>query len=103
MAVSVYITCKDRKEARKIAQFLLRKRLIACANMFPVESSYWWKNKIHNEKEYAIIAKTKKSLAKKLEREVRKVHSYSVPCIVFWSIAGGSNDFLEWVKKETLK
>ncbi len=103
MAVSVYITARDKREARKIVQFLLRKRLIACANTFPVESSYWWKNKIHNKKEYAIIAKTKKSLSKKLEKEVRKIHSYSVPCIVFWPIVSGSKDFLEWVKKETLK
>ena len=103
MAVSAYITCKDRKEARKIVQFLLRKRLIACANMFPAESSYWWTGKIVNEKEYAIIAKTQKSRMNELIKAVKKIHSYSTPCIVFWPIIEGNTDYLKWVKKETLK
>ena len=42
----VYITCKDKKEARKISRFLLEKKLIACANIFPIESMYRWEGKM---------------------------------------------------------
>jgi periplasmic divalent cation tolerance protein len=102
MFVSAYITAKDRKEARKIALLLVKNRLAACANIFPVESFYWWDGKIQNENEYAIIAKTQKKNIKKLISNVKRIHSYSVPCIVSWPIAEGSRDYLEWVKKETI-
>ncbi len=54
----VYITCKDEEEAVRISKHLLNKRLIACSNMHPIRSMYWWKGKIEDENEVAIIAKT---------------------------------------------
>ena len=54
----IYITCKDEEEAVKISKHLLEKRLIACSNMHPIRSMYWWQGKIQDEKEFVIIAKT---------------------------------------------
>ncbi len=101
MFVSVYITAKDSSEARKIANFLVKNRLAACANIFPIESIYWWNGKVQNEKEYAIIAKARKDSMKKLTSAVKRIHSYSVPCVVSWPIIEGNKDYFEWVKKET--
>ena len=78
----VYITCKDEKEARKLSMHLLRKRLIACANIFPIKSMYWWNNKIANGKENATMAKTSNKNFRKVEDEVKKLHSYQIPCIL---------------------
>ena len=75
----VYITCKGKKEAEKISMHLLKKRLIACANIFPIKSMYWWEEKIVNDKENVIIAKTSNRNFKKLESEVKKIHSYEIP------------------------
>jgi len=44
--ILTYITCKDKSEARKISEHLLKKRLIVCDNIFPIESMHWWKDKI---------------------------------------------------------
>ncbi|MBI1936071.1 divalent-cation tolerance protein CutA [Candidatus Woesearchaeota archaeon] len=96
----VYITCKDKKEAEKISMHLLRKRIIACANMFPIKSMYWWNYKIANENENAIIAKTSEKNFKKLVKEVRNVHSYKIPCILKIN-AKANADFEAWANKET--
>ena len=77
-----YITCKDGKEAQKISMHLLKKKVIVCANIFPIKSMYWWKYEIVNEDEFAIIAKTNNKNFKKLEKEVKRVHSYKIPCIL---------------------
>ena len=58
--IFAYITNSDKKIAKKIAMNLLKKRIVACANMFPIDSIYWWKNKIEESKEYVLIVKTKK-------------------------------------------
>ncbi len=95
----VYITCKDRKEAEKISMRLLEKRLIACANIFPVKSMYWWNKKIVNSNESVIIAKTSSKNFRKVENEVKKSHSYEIPCILRID-AAANRDYEAWAKKE---
>jgi len=95
----VYITCKDEKEAAKISKHLLEKKLIACSNMHPIRSMYWWKNKIVDEKETVIIAKTVEKNYNKIKKEVSKIHSYDVPCIL--KIEAEANESYDrWVKEE---
>jgi len=96
----IYITCKDKKEARKISRHLLEKRLVACSNMFPIESLYWWKGKIVDGKEHAILAKTLKKNVKKIREEVKNIHSYEIPCVIDID-AEANKDFLDWVRKES--
>ena len=98
--IIVYITCKDKKEAKKISIHLLKKRLIACANLFPIESLYWWKNKINQDKEIVIIAKTQKENFLSIQKEVKKNHSYKVPCIDSWDVDNVDEDYLKWLNNE---
>ena len=95
----VYITCKDEKEAEKISMHLLKKRLIACANVFPIKSMYWWKGKIAKSNEHAIIAKTSDKNFKKLELEVKRLHSYEIPCILKIN-AAANKEYQAWLNKE---
>ena len=99
--VSVYITAKDAKEARKISEALVKERLVACANILPkIESFYWWNNKLQNEPEAAIIGKSRPENAEKIIKRVKQLHSYDAPCIVFWPITNGNKDYLNWIRKE---
>lgn len=95
----VYITCKDEKEAGKISMHLLKKRLIACANIFPIKSMYWWIGKIAKDNEHVIIAKTNDKNFKKAVIEIKKLHSYSIPCILKIS-AIANKDYEDWANKE---
>jgi periplasmic divalent cation tolerance protein len=103
MFISVYITCKNLHEAKSVSMHLLDKRLVACCNIFPVESMYWWEGDINFEKEFALVSKALKKNFKKILSEVKTVHSYKNPCIVSYDISEGSPDFLKWVKAESEK
>jgi len=94
-----YITCKDKKEAEKIAIYLLKKRLIACANILPIKSLYWWKGKIVNDRENVIIAKTNAKNFKKVVDEVKNIHSYEIPCILKID-AIANKEYQDWADKE---
>ena len=96
--ISIYTTCKDKKEARKIADHLLKKRLIACANYFPVESRYWWKGKLASGREYALLMKGKGKV-KEIVKEIEKNHSYDMPGISIEKIKT-SKKTGKWIKKE---
>lgn len=97
----IYITAKDEIEAKEVAAHLLGERLVACANIFPIKSIYRWKGEVHEEAEVAMIAKTRKELVDSAIKEVRRLHSYDVPCIVCYEILKGDKDYLNWIDEET--
>lgn len=98
----LYITTKDRKEAKKIGGVLLKKRLTACVNILPkMESMYWWQGKIESAKEALLLVKTRRALVKKTIATVKKLHSYECPCVVAMPIVEGNEDYLRWAEGET--
>jgi len=98
--ILVYITAPSKEVAKDIAKKLLKKRLIACANIHSgVTSLYWWKGKIAKAKEAVLFAKTTKAKVKSLEKAVKKMHPYDVPCIITIPIKA-NKEFSDWVKKE---
>ena len=94
--IFVYITNPDERHAKYVAEHLLKKKLIKCANYFPIKSSYWWNGKIANEKEYVLIVKAKKSNWSKIKNEVKKMHHYKIPCIIKID-AEANKEFGEWI------
>jgi len=95
----VYITAGDMEEAKKIGRKLVEERLAACANIFPIASIYRWKGKIEDANEFGIIVKTKTEKVKELEKRVKELHSYEVPCVVSFRIEEGSKDYLDWIEE----
>jgi periplasmic divalent cation tolerance protein len=97
----VYATAKDDEEAERIAEQLLKEHLVACANMFPIRSFYWWKGEIQGDSEVALIMKTQKKHIESITSKVKQMHSYEVPCIEFIPIEDGNPEFLKWIQDET--
>jgi len=96
-----YITYENEQKAKEIVSVLLEKRLIACANIFPIKSSYWWKGKIEDSNEVVSIVKTRPELWDKLREEIERIHPYEVPCIL--RIEGRANEsYARWLYEETL-
>jgi len=96
--ILIYITCKDNEEAKKLSKALLEKRLVACTNIHPIESMYWWKDKIQEDNEVVIIAKTKEQNYEKVKEEVKKLHSYEIPCILKIS-AECNEEYNDWIER----
>ena len=101
MSVTLYGTASTEKEGRDIAKKLLSNKLIACANIFPITSIFFWDNKLQEELEVGIIMKTQDELVETVIEEFKKLHSYEVPCIVSWQIEKGNQDYLNWISNET--
>jgi periplasmic divalent cation tolerance protein len=99
----VYMTAKNSKEAKKISEYLLKKKLIACANIFPVESKYSWKGKIVDATEFVILAKTIDSGFEKVEKAVNAMLGYEIPAIYSWKADKVSIEYCDWVKREVKK
>jgi len=99
--IVIFVTARNNKEARKIADLLLNKRKAACANIVSdVDSSFWWQGKIDAAQESLLIIKTKASVLPKVIELVKSVHDYEVPEIIALPIVGGNDDYLKWIDTE---
>lgn len=96
--VDVYVTFANQREADRIARAVIDKRLAACANVWPIRSRYWWNGKVVQGREVAALFKTTSGRYPALERRIRQLHSYQVPCIVAWPINRGGARYQRWVK-----
>jgi periplasmic divalent cation tolerance protein len=98
----VVVTTSNRREAIRIAQAVVGKKLAACGNIIPsVTSIFRWKGQIEKSREALLIMKTSARRYAALERLVRSVHSYEVPEIIALTVEKGLHPYLEWVHKET--
>lgn len=96
----IYITCPNEAEAQRIAQHLLEMRLVACANIFPIQSLYWWEGNLCNESESVLLVKTRPDLWEAVKEAVEAIHPYQVPCIVK-IVADANERYQNWIKNET--
>ena len=96
----VYITTKDRDEARKIGEELVKSKFVACVNIIDgMESIYRWEGEVVTEAECILIAKTTHSNVSRLTKKVKELHSYDVPCIISINLAEqeGNEEYLNWL------
>lgn len=99
--ILIYTTCGNQEEANKISNHLLAKKLCACTNSFPITAMYSWKEKIMKESEVALFIKTRKENFKKVQEEIKKIHSYETPAIFSIAVQDVDEAYKNWLKKET--
>jgi periplasmic divalent cation tolerance protein len=96
--IVVFITASTEEEAKKIAEQLVSKRLIACANILSkVSSLFWWQGRIDSAEEVLLILKTKEDFLDEIIRLTKELHSYETAEIIALPIIGGNEDYLEWI------
>jgi periplasmic divalent cation tolerance protein len=101
--LSVVQTTVDSEEAaRTLSRRIVEERLAACVQVTPIESVYRWQGAMETAAEWRLTAKTRTSLTDRLADRIKELHTYDLPEIVVTPITGGSEEYLEWVKAETM-
>ena len=97
-AIVVLVTAGSIEEAERIARALVEERLAACVNLVPgIRSIYRWEDKIADDAEILLVAKTRRDSFAALERRVRELHSYDVPEVLGLAVTDGSPGYLGWL------
>ena len=96
--IVILVTAKDKQEAEKITQLLLKERLIACGNIVsPVTSLFHWSGEIEKAEECLIVMKSRMDLFSQVAEQVRRLHSYEVPEVLALPIVDASKAYLDWM------
>ncbi|MEL6911315.1 MAG: divalent-cation tolerance protein CutA [Cyanobacteria bacterium J06629_2] len=93
----VLVTVASLSEGQAIATELIKAKLAACVNLFPIDSIYLWQSEINQEREYQLIIKTDLNQFAQLSAKIKTLHSYEVPEIIALPIVNGSQAYLNWL------
>jgi periplasmic divalent cation tolerance protein len=98
----VWVTAPDAECASRIARALVEERLIACANLIPgVRSIYRWEGAVEEDDEVLLVLKTTEDRCDAVAARVKALHPYDLPEVIALPVAGGSEDYLDWVRTES--
>lgn len=100
--IQISTTTETKKDAQKIAQYLVEQKLAACVQITgPIKSIYRWKGKVETASEWLCLIKTRESFFNKIEAAIKKLHPYETPEIIAVPIVKGSREYLNWLDNET--
>jgi periplasmic divalent cation tolerance protein len=99
--ILIYTTHKDLAGAQEITSILLNEKLIACANFFPITSSYSWKGTIETTEAIVAILKTRSVNWEKVKEAVLVHHPYETPCVIKFAEVEANESYAAWVHSET--
>lgn len=94
------LTCADQKEADKIAQQLLTKRLAACVKSISTKSAYRWKGKIEKASEVLLIIDSFDKYFDEIQLLVQELHSYETFNLSMVTITKTTDDIMTWLAEE---
>ncbi|MFI6156514.1 divalent-cation tolerance protein CutA [Kitasatospora sp. NPDC051170] len=97
----VTTTHDDETRARELALTVVRDRLAACAQVYPIQSVYWWDGEVQDSAEWRVDFKTRVDLADQLAARIAELHTYDTPEIIGVTVTTGSAAYLDWVTAET--
>lgn len=80
--LTFYITCPNEAAARQIGTEIVQQKLAACANFFPIASTYFWDGNLVQDNEWVCLLKTIPGLETAVEKAVAAMHPYDIPCIM---------------------
>jgi len=96
-AIIVISTVAGKRLAHRMARALIKGKLAACCNYFPVRSQYMWKGKHEHSQEVMLLVKTSKRGYRKVESFLKKHHPYQLAEIVALPICRAEKRYLAWI------
>ncbi len=85
-----------KKKASKLADLLLREKLIPCVTFKNIESHFWWEGDINKSKEVQLMIKCKEENVDEVCNKISKWHSYEVPEIIYFRVSANDN-YHHWI------
>ena len=96
--IEVRISVPTKESAKNISEELVGRRLAGCVQILgPMTSVYSWRGRVHESKEWLLLAKTSRDALGRLRETVQSLHPYEVPEIIAVPVVDGLPAYGEWV------
>ena len=99
--VIIISTYPNKKSISKIANELVKNKIVACVNISKISSVYSWNDKIENTSEYLALFKTTYKNKKILKEKIKSTHPYDVPEIAELKVTSINKSYFDWISDST--
>lgn len=96
--VIVLTTESNIKNARNLANIILKEKYAGCVSFNMIKSMFWWEGKVEDSEEIQLIIKTEIKIIKKLFKLIKNIHSYDNPELIYWRVKSSSS-YNNWLIK----
>jgi periplasmic divalent cation tolerance protein len=99
--IQVCTTLPSEEAARRLAQELVERRLVACVQWSgPITSIYQWQGKIEESQEWLCTAKTRTDSFDGLVAAISAMHPYDVPEIIATPVVAIAEPYARWIDQQ---
>jgi uncharacterized protein involved in tolerance to divalent cations len=99
--VEITVTCASAQEADTIARAVVADRLAACAQTWPIRSTYRWHGEIATDSEHLLVMKSVEHHFTAVCHIIRSLHSYDLPAIAMAPLLDTGPGVREWLVEAT--
>ena len=95
--VFIYNTARDVDNARELGKKIVKARVAACVNIWPMESIYFSDGKLVEDKEAVLFIKTNEPKMAEIENFLIKHHTYTTPIVAAIDVKRLNRQYKEWM------
>ena len=77
--MKIALTTIPAERAEGLAETLVSEHRVACVNLYPIQSVYFWKDVVCKEPEVTLMMKVSASGVDALRKRVVELHPYELP------------------------
>ncbi|MBE9003694.1 divalent-cation tolerance protein CutA [Fortiea sp. LEGE XX443] len=101
--MKIALTNLPPEHGERIARLLVEEHVVACVNMYPVQSIYSWKGKICSEAEVTLMMKVSTAGVERLKHRLCELHPYELPEFVVLDVDNQASlrEYVDFVRSET--
>ncbi|MBI4079354.1 MAG: divalent-cation tolerance protein CutA [Candidatus Levybacteria bacterium] len=96
----VFVSFENKKDADKVANYLIDHHLAACISLVRTKSFYFWKRKKVRTNEIEGIIKTTRGKLKSVQDAIGQLLSYEIPQIIAVEAKDVNEKYKKWVEGE---
>ena len=95
--VFIYTTCRDVDQAKELSRKIVKARVAACVNIWPMESMYYWEGQLVEDNEAVLMIKTSELKIAEIENFMVNHHSYATPLVASINVHRLNREYKEWM------
>ena len=97
----VCTTVATRDDARHLAQALVERRLVACAQIGEIESVYRWDGAVQQGPEWRLLLKTVPARYEAVAAAIHELHPYALPALHAVRCEQVDAAYAAWIETES--
>jgi periplasmic divalent cation tolerance protein len=101
--MKIALTNIPPEHGERVARLLVEEHVVACVNMYPIRSCYFWKGKLCFDEEITLMMKVSKEGVGRLKQRLCALHPYELPAFVVLDIdqEASLREYIDFVRSGT--